>query len=168
MNVGRHLKISPCELAPDARNFYFTDERKESLGRNRPQSTGENAAGPQANEETTDASCEGVVTPHYRAQLQPQADALGIVDRQTGKTLTYLEHPGKIRLIAFSRDEQYLASVDETEHVRVWPMALEELLAQACARLPRTLTSKEWQDAMGSSATHDSCGRPLTSDTDER
>src|SRR5439155_19573628 len=118
-------------------------------------------------EATTDASCEGVVTPHYWAQLQAQnaqADAAGIVDRQTGKTLAYLEHPGNIRLIAFSRDEKYLASVDDSEYVRVWTVTLEELLAQACTRLPRTLTTKEWQDAMGSSATHDSCGRPLTPD----
>jgi len=59
-----------------------------------------------------------------------------------------------VRSIAFSSDSRYLITTgsDDTTRWHLWRM--EDLIAEACARLPRNLTPQEWRDAVGDQAPH--------------
>src|SRR4029453_2266352 len=59
-----------------------------------------------------------------------------------------LRHPIAVRNVAFSADDQFLIAwtgdvLSPGQAVRLWPLSLEALIAEACARLPRNLTLDE-------------------------
>jgi WD40 repeat protein len=41
----------------------------------------------------------------------------------------------KIRAVAFSRDERFLATAGNDHSARLWPLRAEDLIAEACCRL---------------------------------
>ena len=49
---------------------------------------------------------------------------------------------------AFSADGRWLASAAGLE-ARLWPLRAEDLVAEACVRVPRNLSCAEWRDARG-------------------
>ncbi len=49
---------------------------------------------------------------------------------------------------AFSADGKRLASIAGQE-ARLWPLTAEDLMADACQRLPRNLSCAEWREALG-------------------
>jgi WD40 repeat protein len=61
------------------------------------------------------------------------------------------------RPLAFDQESRYLATVGAGNTVRVWPLQQDELIAEACRRLPRNLTEEEWRASVGDEAYHKTC-----------
>lgn len=61
----------------------------------------------------------------------------------TGRELSRLPHQGPVKAIRFTPDARYLLTDEADGPVRVWPIRASDLIAQACARVPRGLTAEE-------------------------
>ena len=70
---------------------------------------------------------------------------LGLLPRQ----VAWMAHEDWVRAVAFSPDGRYLATGSDDRTARVWLLWPEDLIAEACARLPRNLTREEWQRYVG-------------------
>jgi WD40 repeat protein len=61
-------------------------------------------------------------------------------------------HAGPVYSVAFSPDKKYVVSAGGDAGARIWMWQPGDLIANACAHLPRNLTRAEWehyiQDAM--------------------
>jgi WD40 repeat protein len=66
-------------------------------------------------------------------------------------------HRGLVTAVTFSPDGRWLAtaSMDDTARIRSWRP--EDVVAEACARLPRNLTREEWQRYIGGEPYHSTC-----------
>ena len=69
-------------------------------------------------------------------------------DLATGQELARLNHADTVQVVAFSPDGQRLATASGNT-VRVWLWRAEDLIAEACKRLPRNLTHQEWWQYVG-------------------
>jgi WD40 repeat protein len=58
-------------------------------------------------------------------------------------------HDAKVTDVAFSVDSRWLASASDDHTLRIWALKTEDLIEQACARLPRNLSREEWNNYMG-------------------
>lgn len=56
-----------------------------------------------------------------------------------------LELQAPARAITFSADGARVAVLDEEGFVRVWPLSLPDLLAQACRRMRHAMSGEDWQ-----------------------
>ena len=83
---------------------------------------------------------------------------LVVTDRQ-GQPYSRLEHPARIRRAALSVDGRQAATLDERGVLRLWPLPLRPLIAQACGRAPRPLTRDAWVRYLPAGLTKDACGR---------
>jgi WD40 repeat protein len=61
------------------------------------------------------------------------------------------------RPLAFDQESRYLATISREKAVRVWPLRQDDLIAEACRRLPRNLTEEEWRASVGDEAYHKTC-----------
>ena len=59
-----------------------------------------------------------------------------------------LSHEGGVSSVTFSPDGQRLVTASEDNTARVWLWRAEDLIAEACKRLPRNLTHQEWRQYM--------------------
>jgi WD40 repeat protein len=69
-------------------------------------------------------------------------------DAATGRELARINHESEVWSVAFSPDGQRLATASG-DTVRVWLWRAEDLIAEACKRLPRNLTHQEWRQYVG-------------------
>lgn len=65
--------------------------------------------------------------------------------------------PTKDRPLAFDQDSRYLATISEDKTVQVWFLRQDDLIAEACRRLPRNLTEQEWGEYLGDEAYRKTC-----------
>jgi hypothetical protein len=62
----------------------------------------------------------------------------------TGKEIARITHNGGVFSVAFNPDGKYVASGSEDNIAHVWYWRIEDLIIEACKRLPRNLTRAEW------------------------
>jgi WD40 repeat protein len=76
----------------------------------------------------------------------------------TGKEIAYAKHIGSVSTVTFSPDGKYVVSGGCIESdmvgctkssVRIWMWQPEDVIANACAYLPRNLTRAEWAQFIG-------------------
>ncbi|MGB3670608.1 MAG: hypothetical protein WA984_10880, partial [Phormidesmis sp.] len=78
-------------------------------------------------------------------------DTARVWDSQSGAEIARLNHNDTVRSVSFSPDGRTLAtaSADGTAQIRY--VFTQDVLTQACARLTRNLTLREWQRYLGDS-----------------
>ncbi len=64
--------------------------------------------------------------------------------------------PG-VRSLSFSPGGKYLSTLHESGTLRMWLLRSEDLMAEACSRLTRNLTSEEWRNSFGQEPYHATC-----------
>jgi uncharacterized delta-60 repeat protein len=67
----------------------------------------------------------------------------------SGREVARVTHDGEVLAVAFSPDGRYVVSGSWDGTARVWWWRPEDLIAEACRRLPRNLTREEWQRYVG-------------------
>jgi WD40 repeat protein len=65
-------------------------------------------------------------------------------DAFTGKEIAQVLHDGMVWIVGFSPDNKYVVSGSDDGTTRMWVWRPEDLIQDACSRLPRNLTSTEW------------------------
>ncbi|MDY6806166.1 MAG: hypothetical protein SXA11_20505, partial [Cyanobacteriota bacterium] len=66
----------------------------------------------------------------------------------TGEEIAKVNHDADVIAVAFSRDGKYLATASSDNTARVHFLKREDMLKEACRRLPRNLTAYEWKRYM--------------------
>ncbi len=69
-------------------------------------------------------------------------------DVASSRELVRLTHEAPVYRVAFSPDGQRLATFSDDKTARIWLWRAEDLIAEACKRLPRNLTHQEWRQYM--------------------
>jgi len=67
----------------------------------------------------------------------------------TGKEVARMTHDDPVRTVAFSPDDKFVVSGSSDGTARVWAWQPQDLIANACAFMPRNLTREEWQQYIG-------------------
>ena len=70
-------------------------------------------------------------------------------EADTGREVARMTHDGEVPAVAFSPNGQYVVSGSRDGTARVWWWRPEDLIAEACRRLPRNLTREEWRQYVG-------------------
>ena len=81
---------------------------------------------------------------------------------QEASIVDCMTHRSFVTAVAFSPDGRYVVSGSWDGTARVWWWRPEDLIAEACRRLPRNLTPEEWRQYVGPEAPyHATCpGKP--------
>jgi WD40 repeat protein len=75
-------------------------------------------------------------------------------DWKSDQLLARIEDVDEMR---FTPDSRRLVVVHDDDQVRVWQVAADDLIAEACSRLERNLTSEEWRTHRGDAPYRRSC-----------
>ena len=67
----------------------------------------------------------------------------------TGKEVARMTHDDFVSSVAFSPDGRYVVSGSNDGIAHVWVWQVEDLIANACAVMPRNLTRAEWKQYIG-------------------
>jgi len=75
----------------------------------------------------------------------------------TGQELARMEHEDWVLSVAFSPDGKWVVSGSEDGTEQVWLWRSEDLIVEACQRLPRNLTLEEWRMYLGDEPYRPTC-----------
>ena len=73
------------------------------------------------------------------------AGSVQVWEAATGRDICRMEHEDQVNDVVFSPDGRWIASGSRDGTARVWPLRMEDLIAEACARLSTNLTREEWK-----------------------
>jgi WD40 repeat protein len=76
-------------------------------------------------------------TGEYLAHVRDDA-AVWIWEMKTKREIARLAHAGDVSSVSFSPDGNYVATASDDETARIWLWKPDELIKQACARMPRS------------------------------
>jgi len=94
------------------------------------------------------------------AESVPRVGSPGVVrvwEVATGQEVARMTHEGPVSAMAFSPDGRWVVTASEDHTAQVWLWRPEDLIAEACARLPRNLTREEWQQYIGDEPYRPTC-----------
>jgi len=78
-------------------------------------------------------------------------------EADSGREVAVLNHDGSVRAVAFSADGRYVATASWDNTAQIRYVFAEDLIAQACNRLTRNLTLREWQRYLGDEPYRKTC-----------
>ncbi|MCQ3974873.1 MAG: hypothetical protein DPW09_15640 [Anaerolineae bacterium] len=84
-------------------------------------------------------------------------DTIRVWEAASGQEVARMEHRSDVTDIAFSPDSKWLASGSYDRTARVWRLWLEDLIAEACVRLPHNLIHAEWEQFLPGEPYHPTC-----------
>ena len=70
-------------------------------------------------------------------------------EAMTGKEIARMTRDGAVNSVEFSSDGKYIVYGSNNGTVRIWSWQPEEIIANACATMPRNLTHAEWAQFIG-------------------
>lgn len=74
-----------------------------------------------------------------------------------GREIARPVHASAVQAVAFSPNGQWLVTVGTGDTAGVWLVWPEDLIAEACTRLPRNLTREEWRQYIGDEPYRPTC-----------
>ena len=85
----------------------------------------------------------------------------------SGREVARMMHGGDVTSVAFSPEGRYVVSGSDYKTARVWLWRPEDLIEEACHRLPRNLTLEEWQQYVAAEVPyHATCpDKPIPEET---
>jgi WD40 repeat protein len=75
----------------------------------------------------------------------------------TGRQIHEIELDGRLSDVVFSPDGRWLAIASDAGIVHLWPLGRDDMIREACARLPRNLSRKEREKYLGDPYSADTC-----------
>jgi WD40 repeat protein len=70
-------------------------------------------------------------------------------DALTGREIASVLHDGMVWIVGFSPDNKYVVSGSDDGTTHMWIWQPEDLILDACLRMPRNLTREEWKQYIG-------------------
>ncbi len=99
-----------------------------------------------------------VFSPNSRTLATASGDRLvRIWDVTTGEEIGRLVHDYWVNAVAYSPDGRWLATGSADHMARVWFLDQNDLVEEACRRLPRNLTPEEWAQNLGDEPYRSTC-----------
>jgi WD40 repeat protein len=77
----------------------------------------------------------------------------------TGKEKARIRLTDPVRTLHISKDGRWLVTSTQDGTIQVWPLMTKDLIAEACSRLTRNLTSAEWLDYIGEEEYRANCDK---------
>ena len=149
--IRRGLKLLPIEVARMTHDDNVTDVALSPDGRLVVSGSRvwETVTGREV-ARLTHAPYDAAFSPDGRYVVSGSWDTTARVwEADTRREVARMTHDGEVLAVAFSPDGQYVVSGSENGTARVWWWRPEDLIAEACRRLPRNLTREEWQRYVG-------------------
>lgn len=149
VDLGRHLRPPPflCTVSDDGR-YIGTGGARHEIG---------SGADPPDLGIDDRTACEAAASPTLR--LAVDGNRVWVSDARNRQRLARLDHGSKVLAVAADAAGSHVATVSEGGAVQVFAVDTAELIAQACARGPRSLGAAEERDYLGGAAGQDPCGR---------
>jgi WD40 repeat protein len=86
-----------------------------------------------------------------------------LIDATTGQIVSQIEAPGEIQALAFDRTGRSIRIAQQQSIgivLRTFPVALDDLVSETCARLSRNLTESEWRQYLAGEPYRPTCTLP--------
>jgi len=88
-------------------------------------------------------------SPDGRLKASFFSDEIKLSDTATGRVVNTIYHYSVVNDFAFSPNGRWVATASVDGKVRLWPLSSEDIIREACARLPRNLSQEEWKMYLG-------------------
>jgi WD40 repeat protein len=72
-------------------------------------------------------------------------DTVRVWEAATGREVAWMAHEDDVQTVTFDPDGRWVTSGSRDGTVWVWLWRSEDLIEEACARMPRNLTQEEWE-----------------------
>ena len=146
-NKGQSIRFDThCALSPDAQYLVMRDLKvlEMKTGTLLPKKLGLGA-----NETTCVISTDG------RYLATSSQGIMRLWELKSGREAFHI--PTNDRPLVFDQNARYLATLSDGNTVRVWFLRQDDLIEEACRRLPRNLSKPEWDEYVRDGARRKTC-----------